>query len=332
MNRKFKCLILFILSLVMAISGCLGIEYKGTGNENTGISDITDITSGGSFDNETSGNKDNGHISGEISQLTIHYLDVGQGDCILIQCGNQSMLIDAGDNSKGTLVEMYLKNQGISTLDYVIGTHPDADHIGGLDVVLYKFECKTIIMPDKTKDTATYRDVADTMKNKGYKNTLPVTGTTYKLGSASFVIVSPSKNYSDSNNCSVSILLTHGNNKFLFTGDAEEEAEQDMIGGEVSLKADVLKAGHHGSNTASTLEFLKEVKPEYVVISCGEGNSYGHPHAEVMNNLRKLGIKVFRTDEQGTLQVKSDGNTLVWNCSPSDTWQTGEASGSGRKN
>lgn len=259
------------------------------------------------------------------SGLEIHYLDVGQGDSTLILCDGHAMLIDAGDNDRGTAVQSYLESQGVTTLDYVIGTHPDADHIGGLDVVLYKFDCQMVMMPDFEKDTRTYDDVVQTMKQKRYKNTLPEVGTVYELGSAVFTIVAPNGEYGDNaNDYSVGILLQHGKNRFLFTGDAEEASEADMLENGLDLKADVFKASHHGSRTANTEEFLQTVDPDYVVISCGQGNNYGHPHAEVMNRLRAMGISVFRTDEQGTITAYSDGAKITFNMSPDESWKAGE--------
>lgn len=259
------------------------------------------------------------------SGLEIHYLDVGQGDSTLILCDGHAMLIDAGDNDKGTAVQSYLESQGVTTLDYVIGTHPDADHIGGLDVILYKFDCRMVMMPDFEKDTRTYDDVVQTMRQKRYKNTLPEVGTVYELGSAVFTIVAPNGEYGDNaNDYSVGILLQHGENRFLFTGDAEEASETDMLENGLDLEADVFKASHHGSRTANTEEFLQTVDPDYVVISCGQGNSYGHPHAEVINRLRAMGISVFRTDEQGTVVVYSDGAGITFNMSPDESWKAGE--------
>lgn len=258
------------------------------------------------------------------TELTVHFLDVGQGDAILISCDGAYMLIDAGDNDKGTLVQNYLNKQGVEHLDYIIGTHPDADHIGGMDVILYKFDCGTVMMPEVTNDTATYRDVINTMKEKGYQNTVPVVGDSYSLGSAKFTILGPTDTYEDTNNNSIVLLLTHGDNKFLFVGDAEEKAEEDILAEGVSVKADVLKVGHHGSRTASSEAFLQAVEPTYAVISCGQDNSYGHPHAETLNTLRSMGVKVFRTDEQGTVTATSNGHEISWNCAPSDTWKAGE--------
>ena len=262
------------------------------------------------------------------STLEVHFLDVGQGDATLIRCGEAAMLIDAGNNSWGDDVRDYLEYQGIGDLDYVIGTHPDADHIGGLDVVMEAFDCGTVIMPDYEKDTQTYTDVTDVMEEKGYELTLPQVGMVYELGEAAFTIVAPNGEYGDNaNDYSVGILLEHGENRFLFTGDAEEDSQADMLDNGIDLSADVLKAAHHGSRTANTEAFLERVNPEYVVISCGEGNSYGHPHAEVLNRLREMGIKVFRTDEEGTVVATSDGAGITFNVPPSESWQAGEPKG-----
>ena len=262
------------------------------------------------------------------STLEVHFLDVGQGDATLIRCGDAAMLIDAGNNSWGDDVRDYLEYQGIGDLDYVIGTHPDADHIGGLDVVMEAFDCGTVIMPDYEKDTQTYTDVTDVMEEKGYELTLPQVGMVYELGEAAFTIVAPNGEYGDNaNDYSVGILLEHGENRFLLTGDAEEDSEADMLDNGIDLSADVLKAAHHGSRTANTEAFLERVNPEYVVISCGEGNSYGHPHAEVLNRLREMGIGVFRTDEEGTVVATSDGAGITFNVPPSESWQAGEPKG-----
>lgn len=263
-------------------------------------------------------------------KLEVHFIDVGQGDATLIRQGDHAMLIDAGNNDKGTAIQSYLQSQKIEKLDYVIGTHPDADHIGGLDVVLYKFSWEKVLMPDLEKDSRTYEDVIRVIKDQNKTITLPRVGDIYSLGEAEFTIVAPQeKSYgTNSNDYSIGLRLVFGNNSFLFTGDAEEDAERDMTESGQELSAEVFKAGHHGSSTANTEEFLRMVHPAAVVISCGENNSYGHPHAEVMNELRSMGADVYRTDEQGTIVASSDGETITWNCSKSESWQGGEPKGS----
>lgn len=255
----------------------------------------------------------------------VHYIDVGQGDATLVTCNDKAMLIDAGENDQGTKIQNYLQKQGITKLDYVIGTHPDSDHIGGLDVVIYKFDCGTILLPDYQKDTKTYDDVINTMKNKNYSNTLPNVGDTYQLSDANFTIIAPNNySYGDTtNNYSIGIILKYGDTSFLFTGDAENEAEEDIVANGIDISADVYQVGHHGSSSSSTELLLNAVNPEYAVISCEEDNKYGHPQAEVLNYFRERGTKVFRTDEQGTIVATSDGKNITFNCAPSDTWKSG---------
>ena len=303
---KRRVLSLFlVLVIVFGAGGCGGIEITfedGQGNGST-------ARSSGAGD----------------SVLEIHFLDVGQGDSTLITCDGHNMLIDAGKNDQGTEIQSYLESKGITSFDYVIGTHPDSDHIGGLDVILYKFGAEQVFMPDYAKDTRTYDDVVQVIKNKSLKRSQPQVGDTYELGGAEFTITAPNDTYGNqANDYSIGLILTHGEKRFLFTGDAEEDSEADMLENGISLKADVYKAAHHGSKTASTEEFMEAVDPEYAVISAGEGNSYGHPHAEVLNRLRSMGVQVFRTDEQGTIVLKSDGQTITWNASPSDSWKAGE--------
>lgn len=244
------------------------------------------------------------------------------------------MLIDGGNNNKGTTVQLYLKKQGVESLDYVIGTHPDADHIGGLDVIVYKYNCEKVIMPDYEKDTRTYQELVDVIHDKNMKITYPVVGEQYALGEAEFTIIAPNSNSygGNANDYSVAILLEYGKNRFLFTGDAEEASETEMLSNGIELSADVYKVAHHGSRSASTQEFLNAVRPKYAVISCGEENSYGHPHAEVLNRLRSMGVEVFRTDEQGSIIASSDGENITWNCSATDSWQSGEQTESDREN
>lgn len=313
-NRKkgFFKMRAVIIALILLLTGCMTARSKE--KEQPDTTTVNKYT--------VSDKASEGQLT---DKLTVHFLDVGQGDCVLITCGEHAMLIDAGDNSMGTTVELYLRKQNIKKLDYVIGTHPDADHIGGMDVIIYKFDCDTIILPDFEKNTATYRDVIDTINNKNYKITRSAAGKTYSLGQSEFTVISPvSDNYGDNaNNYSVGIRLTYGDTSFLLAGDAEEEAEEDMLDSGQELKADVFKASHHGSRTSNTEEFLEAVNPKYAVISCGENNKYGHPHAQTLNTLRAMGIKVFRTDEQGAVIIKSDGKELTFNCSPSESWKAG---------
>ncbi len=256
--------------------------------------------------------------------LKIHFIDVGQGDATLLICDGHGMLIDAGNNDMGTRVQHYLKKQGIEKLDYLIGTHPDADHIGGLDVIMTKFDCGMVMMPRVQRENATYRDVIDTMTYRRYQNKVPAVGESYALGSGTFTIVAPGNaEEKDYNNHSIGILFTYGNRRFLFVGDAEEEAEREMLKSGLDLQADVLKVGHHGSSDSTSQEFFGAVNPTYAVISCGQDNDYGHPHQRVLNLLKKRDVSVYRTDEQGDVVLQSDGDVISFLTQPSVSWKSG---------
>lgn len=264
-------------------------------------------------------------FNGNADTLTVHYIDVGQGDCTLLSCGGEYMLIDAGDNTKGTVVQNYLTKQGVTSIKYVIATHPDADHIGGMDVIVTKFDCQTILKPDKSADTKTYSDFISAMKYKNYESKCPQIGQSYNLGTATFIIIAPNRSYDDTNESSIAVLVKNGNNKFLFTGDCGEEAENDILANGIDISnIDVYKVGHHGSKYSSSDDFMNTIKPKYAVISCGAGNDYGHPHARTLNILRDMSVSVFRTDEQGTIIATSDGTNITFNMQPSTSWQAGE--------
>lgn len=305
-RKKWLCFVLVCVT-ALVISGCPQIK------QTAGFMQSTDNILESDFEKPQETD----------DTLTIHFLDVGQGDCTLLVCGADAMLIDAGNNNQGSKVCRYLMDQGITKLRYVIGTNGDADHIGGLDVVLNTFDCETVIMPEAEKNNRTYGDVLLAMEQNNYDKTLPAVGNSYDLGTAVFTVLSPKEYYEKDNNNSVCILLRFGERSFLFTGDAEEEAEQDMADGNISIKADVYKAGHHGSATSTTEAFLNEVNPSYVVISCGRDNLYGHPHEQVMEFLREKNVQMFRTDCQGNIILTCNGTEIAWSTEPSDNWESG---------
>lgn len=256
--------------------------------------------------------------------LQIHFIDVGQADSILIKQDNNYMLIDGGNNEDGDMLVKYLKEQGVEKLDYIIATHPHEDHIGGLDDVLNEFDTDLVLMPDKITTTKTFEDFLLAIKNRqdtknknGENVTLkkvPKLEEKYNLGNASFVIYAPnSSSYDELNNYSIVIKLSFGNNAFLFTGDAEKLSEKEMLDKNYDLKADVLKIGHHGSSTSTSDEFLEAVSPKYAVLSVGEDNSYNLPKKTVMDKFKNNNIPVYRTDEQGTIILNSDGTNITFN-------------------
>lgn len=310
-NKKYRYVLLLILCLVCC-------RFLGCGRKPE--MEHTEYIS--MEEHQAEEHEEDTNVAG--NRLEVHFIDVGQGDCTLLLCGGHAMLIDAGEDSQGTKVQKYLLDQGVERLDYVIGTHPDADHIGGLDVILTKFDCDTIIFPEAESDTMSYKRVMETIRYKGYPVTRPELFKTYTLGEAAFTILGPVGTYEEeSNNYSVALKVSFGENSFIFLGDAEEEAQLDILQSGTDVRGDVLKAGHHGSSDSASRTFAEAVDPDYVVISCGKGNDYGHPHAGTLGLFRELGVCVFRTDEQGTVTAVSDGSIITWSCEPSQTWQAG---------
>lgn len=244
--------------------------------------------------------------------LEVHFIDVGQGDAVLIRCGEEAMLIDGGTEDSGTRLRLYLKKQQITRLTYVVATHPDADHIGGLASVLYHVETETVLMTDRQADTAAYDNLMQTLRARGLSKTVPAPGQTYTLGEGSFTILGPLSQAEDANNDSLALRLQFGEVSFLFCGDAEKEEEGELSLSLRTLHSTVYKVNHHGSATSSSWPFLLRVRPQYAVISCGRDNDYGHPHEETLKKLEQLNVEVFRTDRQGTVVAETDGKDILW--------------------
>ena len=249
-------------------------------------------------------------------QMKVTYLNVGQGDCTIIQTEGHNAMIDAGNNHEGKDVVDYLNQQGIDKLDYLILTHPDADHIGGGDDVLEKIEVEQVIMPDVANDTMTYEEVMDDIEKENVPVEHPKVGEEFGFGDATFTVLCPETDLvssDDTNDASVGIKLVHGENSFVMCGDASEKSESAMVKRFGSaLECDVLKCGHHGSRTSTSEVFLKATNPTWAVISCGVDNSYGHPHQETLERLNNDDVQVYRTDLLGTIIATSDGTNISW--------------------
>jgi competence protein ComEC len=243
------------------------------------------------------------------AKMSVHFIDVGQGDCILIKSQNSSILVDAGDNNKSDIVMDYLKRQKVNKLDLVIGTHPHADHIGGLDVVIDNFDISKIIMPQISQQlmptTKTYKDVLSSISKKGLKITKPNQGEKIQFDTFYIEIISDNIDYDNLNDYSVVTKIVCDDFKVLLTGDIEKDAEKKLFSKDI--KADILKSPHHGSNTSNTLEFIKKVNPKYAIITVGAGNKYSHPHNQVLHRFSQQGINVFRTDKNGDIIISTDG-------------------------
>lgn len=243
--------------------------------------------------------------------LTIHFLDVGQADAAILQYGDEVMMIDGGNKADSSLVYAYLRDTlGIRHIDYMIATHPHEDHIGGLLGALNACTVGKVYSPVTTYNSNVFRSLTEYVQKQGLQLTVPRVGDTMTFGDAQVQFLSPAHTYDETNNNSIVIRIVHGSNTFLFTGDAEWDAEHDMVNAGYDLSAKVLKVGHHGSDTSSSYIFLREVMPEYAIISCGKGNSYGHPSSEILSRLRDTGATIYRTDLQGGIVCVSDGRTL----------------------
>lgn len=276
-------------------------------------------------DSEVESTGTTGEVSGTEGTMTVRFLDVGQGNSVLVECDGRYMLVDGGDYDYSSYVVAYLKKQGVETLDYMVVSHYDSDHLSGCVGAMRVFDCELIICPDYEGDTKTYDTFISDMAKYEIAHVNPEVGETYTLGDAMFTIVCPEEyDYSDENDNSVGIRLEHGQNSFLICGDAGEESEEDMLESGVYLQSDVYMAGHHGSSGSSTYDFLQAVDPEVVVISCGYDNSYGHPAKATMNRLQKTGAELYRTDLQGELIAVSDGSTITWNVAACTDFRCGE--------
>lgn len=253
------------------------------------------------------------NVHGDVS---VHFIDVGQGDSILIRAKDKTVLIDAGENGKGETVLNYLREQNIEMLDYVIGTHPHSDHIGGLDEVMREMKVGALMMPrvpdEIVPTTKTYEDVLQTAADKGLKIKAAKAGETLDIAAGvTLTVLGPVQDYDDLNNLSIVCKLTYGNTSFLFTGDAEQEAEADIVAQYPDLlNSDVLKMGHHGSSTSSSRPFFQAVSPQCAVICCGKDNSYGHPHKETLKLLDETDTPYYTTENNGSIVFSTDGKDI----------------------
>ena len=306
---KFKKVInIFLISISLIISIYLyqthSNDYKA-GIENK-IKDLFILSKNDSVTKVNSYSTDVGEL--ELDNMRVHYIDVKQGDSTFIEFPNdKTMLIDAGKKEQGSNVVNYIKNLGYNKIDYVVGTHPDADHIGGLATVIESFAIGSIYMPKKSSTTQTYLNLLKVIKNKGLTINTAISGVNIiSLDNLKVDIISPTKEYETSNESSAVIKIVYKNRKFLFMADATTDNEADI---KADVESDVVKVGHHGSDSSSKEEFVQKTKAKYAVISVGE-NSYHHPYDIIVKRWENIGAEVLRTDKLGSIVISTDGNNL----------------------
>ena len=247
-------------------------------------------------------------------ELEVHFIDVGNADCILVRQGEHNMLIDAGETGMYWEIADYLNRHGVEEFDLVIATHPHVDHIGGMTAIIEEYPIDRFVMaymPEGNESTSSvYLSMLEALDERNVAIEEAVPGDSYTLGTAQMQILSPLSDHFDENAMSIVTRLTFGNRSFLFTGDAEAETEREILTYGFDVSADVLKVGHHGSKTSSSEPFLRAVSPEYAVITCGDGRKYGHPHDETVERLNVIGAKYYRSNLHGDIVFVTDGESL----------------------
>ena len=249
------------------------------------------------------------------SQLRMTVLDVGNADAILLQNGDRFALVDAGERDDGDELVAFFRRVGITRLDYLIATHPDSDHIGGMADVVNAVDIGTFLMPfmpeGYTPTTRVYEDLLTALIEKEITPVDPSFGDNFAFGDARIDILSGLSEHTETNEQSIVCRIVFGAHRFLMMGDAGKEVEQELLENGVDLRADVIKIGHHGSRSSSTKRFIQAVSPRYALITCGLGNSYNHPHSETLSTLRSQSVEVYRSDQHGEITLVSDGQTLT---------------------
>lgn len=287
MHKKHISLILLIVALFLTLCS---VNYK---NRSLKFDDTEGISATASADT-----------------VQFHFIDVGQGDCIFIQNGDKTILIDAGTYESGHKIYKYLTDRGIKKLDYFIISHPHDDHLGGALNIAKGLKIGTLFFTVQDSNSFSLEKFVDVLLEKNIVPEFPDLDALYEIGGIKLKFISPDKNFDDENENSFVTLVEFGEVKALFTGDIEKKAETDILSRNIDISADILKVAHHGSRTSSSQHFLNAVYPSVAVIQSGKGNKYGHPHDEALERLNRVGCNILRTDEEGTIVLSTDGKTI----------------------
>lgn len=333
MNTIKRTVAMALLIAAMMLSGCAGNEAVPSGGAaETGGTDVINEAAPGNKENQapeqskqTAESHQEDKEDAEDGLLTVTFLDVGQGNAVLVENDGLYMLIDGGDRDYSSYVVSYLKKQGVEKLEYAVSSHYDADHLNGVIGALHVFTCDTLLAADYVTDTKVYQSLLSVIDEKDISVEYPDMGDTYTFGDAEFTIVCPDAyDYSQDNDNSIGIRLAYGEHSFLICGDAGKKVEEVMINSGLTVRSDVYLASHHGSAGSSSKAFLEAVQPKAVVISAGMGNSYGHPTEEVLSNIQAIGASLYRTDLQGEIIITSDGTQMHFNAEPCTDFRDGE--------
>lgn len=290
-----------LAACLLVLSGC---DVQSL-TESVAAFDVTEVPSDSSrIDGQAP--TPNTTVANPQSELAVYYYDVGQGDASLLAGPDFTILIDAGRHNRSEVVP-YLRQVGVESIDLLIGTHPHADHIGQFPQVLESFPVQEVWMCGNSSNSLTFSRTVDAIVESGAGYHEPRAGESYRIGSSHIQVLHPTELTSNLNDSSVSVRITFGEVAFVFTGDAEDKGEWEMVERGMPLRAQILKMGHHGSRTSSHTGFLGAVRPHIAIYSCGANNAYGHPHPETLNRVQNMGIDVFGTDRHGTIQVVTDG-------------------------
>lgn len=295
-NKSITSLILFIGLLVYLFT---------SSSFRTSISNVK-----ANIDNISNKRDEAKKVVSNSDTLKVYITDVGQADSILIRDGNYNMLIDAGNNSDGKKLVKYYKELGITSFKYVFASHPHEDHIGGMDDIINNFDIENFYMPDKLSTTKTFEDMLDALERKNLKYIVPKVNDKLSLNNSNIDVIYVGSDESDINDSSIVLKLNYFSNSFLFTGDLGSNKEKEILNSGANIKADVLKVGHHGSSYSTASSFLDKVNPSFAAISVGKNNIYKHPATSTLEKLNKKGIKVYRTDLDGTILFESNGKDI----------------------
>lgn len=294
--KRLSCLLAVLLCLtVITVHQALSAAVKGSGTTLLRPRGLTDLSAAEPASQST---------------FAVHFIDVGQADAALILCDGHAMMIDGGNAADSSRIYTYLKSHGVDYLDYIVCTHPHEDHVGGLSGALNYAKTGTALCSVTAYESKSSHSFVSYLSRQGKSLSVPNAGDTFQLGSASVQIIGPVRSSDNLNNMSIVLKVVYGDTSFLFTGDAEREEEQDILEAGYPLSATVLKVGHHGGSDSTTYPFLREIAPEYAVISVGKGNNYGHPTENTLSRLRDAGAQVYRTDMQGDIICVSDGQRV----------------------